>query len=337
MRRDFPASDRQNTGGGNRRGGWSRRSAAGGRTRSGSMSSRSTAPWVKWTACCDRPGRRSSVSPPIDSSCWWGDEDGRCGSCVRTTASCRWPRPTLREACSQPQKRRSSPRPNGSSRKSDCRRVGGGGSCARSSPNGCAARSIQAGWLIRVPSGGSFRSQLMAAGARREAILLVLAHAAQYACCDPRVVAARTGGTDRSPGRAWLTAWTLALFTLVPMQLAALWLQGRLAIDAGCAAEAAAPRRCVPARAGRDPSRGRRPAARTRHRSGSRRVAGDRRRVRALTRSARAGARRRCARARRAPARRAAGLMVRPSAPCLAGCTTAAADGSAGASASRTI
>jgi ATP-binding cassette subfamily B protein len=95
------------------------------------------------------------------------------------------------------------------------------------------ARKVQAGWLIRVPAGGSFRSQLIAAGARRKAILLVLTHAAQYVLA---IVAWWLLGRAALLGHldeGWLTAWALALFTLVPIQLSALFLQGRLAIDAG--------------------------------------------------------------------------------------------------------
>jgi ATP-binding cassette subfamily B protein len=95
------------------------------------------------------------------------------------------------------------------------------------------AKTIEAGWLIRVPVGSSFAAQLVASGARRKAILLVLAHAAQYVLA---IVAWWLLGRAALLGHldeGWLTAWGLALFTLVPIQLTALYLQGRLAIDAG--------------------------------------------------------------------------------------------------------
>src|SRR5687767_468830 len=95
------------------------------------------------------------------------------------------------------------------------------------------SRRLEAGWMVRVPPGGSFGAQLVAAGARRQVILLAAIHAAQY-CVTIGAWwllgrAALLGHLDE----AWLGAWALALFTLVPLQLAALWLQGRLAIGAG--------------------------------------------------------------------------------------------------------
>jgi ATP-binding cassette subfamily B protein len=95
------------------------------------------------------------------------------------------------------------------------------------------SRRFQAGWLIRVPSSGSFRAQLEVAGARRRLILLAAAHTAHYAFW---ILAWWLLGRAALKGHvdsAWLTAWTLALFTLIPLQLAALWIQGKLAIVAG--------------------------------------------------------------------------------------------------------
>jgi ATP-binding cassette, subfamily B, bacterial len=95
------------------------------------------------------------------------------------------------------------------------------------------ARRLEAGWLIRVPIGTSLRSQLSASGARRQALLLTLIHAAQYVATLAAWWllgrAALLGHLDAS----WLAAWALALFTIIPLQVTALWLQGRLAIGAG--------------------------------------------------------------------------------------------------------
>ena len=95
------------------------------------------------------------------------------------------------------------------------------------------ARKLQAGWLVRIPSTASFRQQLVAVGARRRFILLAAAHAAQYACW---ILAWWLLGRSALRGHldpAWLGAWTLALFSLIGLQLAALWLQGTLAIGVG--------------------------------------------------------------------------------------------------------
>lgn len=95
------------------------------------------------------------------------------------------------------------------------------------------AHHIQAGWLLRLPPGAGFGSQLIASGARRQFIALAAAHAAQYLLW---IAAWWLLGRAALLGRldsAWLIAWALALFTLAPLQLAAMWFQGSLALGAG--------------------------------------------------------------------------------------------------------
>jgi ATP-binding cassette subfamily B protein len=95
------------------------------------------------------------------------------------------------------------------------------------------ARRLQAGWLLRVPSGASFSRQLAVAGARRRMLLLAAAHGVHYAFW---ILAWWLLGRTALKGHvdaAWLAAWTLALLTLIPLQLAALWIQGMLAIEVG--------------------------------------------------------------------------------------------------------
>jgi ATP-binding cassette subfamily B protein len=95
------------------------------------------------------------------------------------------------------------------------------------------SRHFRAGWLLRLPAGASFRAQLVASGARRQLAALAATHAAQYllwiAAWWLLGRAALLGYLDSR----WLGAWALALFTLVPLQLGALWLQGRIALGAG--------------------------------------------------------------------------------------------------------
>jgi ATP-binding cassette subfamily B protein len=95
------------------------------------------------------------------------------------------------------------------------------------------SRRIRAGWLIRIPQGASFRSQLAAAGARRLAWLLVAAHVAQYGIALGAWWLLGRAALQGHLDRGWLAAWALALATVVPLQVAALWIQGRLAIVAG--------------------------------------------------------------------------------------------------------
>jgi ATP-binding cassette subfamily B protein len=95
------------------------------------------------------------------------------------------------------------------------------------------SRRLRAGWLVRIPTAARFRAQLIAMGARRQLILLAAAHTAQYVLW---IVAWWLLGRAALQGHldsAWLGAWTLALFTLIPLQLAAFWLQGRLSIVVG--------------------------------------------------------------------------------------------------------
>jgi ATP-binding cassette subfamily B protein len=95
------------------------------------------------------------------------------------------------------------------------------------------ARRLRGVWLLRIPSGASFGAQVAAAGGRRQLVLLALAHISQYGLW---IAAWWLLGRAALQGRldaSWLAAWTLALFTLVPLQLLALWLQGRVAISVG--------------------------------------------------------------------------------------------------------
>ncbi len=91
---------------------------------------------------------------------------------------------------------------------------------------------FHAGWLIQPRQTASFLLHLRSVGVPRQLLLLTLGHLAQYsmwiAAWYLLGLAALSGRLDRS----WLAAWTLALCTLVPLQVATLWLQGRVAIVA---------------------------------------------------------------------------------------------------------
>lgn len=95
------------------------------------------------------------------------------------------------------------------------------------------ARRFPAGWLIRVPATASFRDQLVVSGVRRRLLLLAGAHTLHYVFW---ILAWWLLGRAALRGHvdsAWLVGWTLALFTLIPLQLGAFWIQGRIAIVAG--------------------------------------------------------------------------------------------------------
>ena len=95
------------------------------------------------------------------------------------------------------------------------------------------SRRLRAGWLLRIPAGGHFSSQLVAAGARRQLIALAAAHATQYVLWIAAWWLLGRAALEGHLDIGWLGAWTLALFTLAPLQLGAFWLQGRLAITIG--------------------------------------------------------------------------------------------------------
>ena len=95
------------------------------------------------------------------------------------------------------------------------------------------SRRIEAGWLLRIPPAGRFGAQLVAAGARRQFVLLAFAHAAQYAAWIAAWWLLGRAALDGHLDAGWLVAWALALFSAVPLQLGTFWLQGRLAITAG--------------------------------------------------------------------------------------------------------
>lgn len=100
------------------------------------------------------------------------------------------------------------------------------------------ARRIRGIWLLRLPPGASFWSQLRHARVPGRLAALASAHAVQYGLW---IVAwylvgthALRGSTDRtSPITSWLIPWALLLLTLVPLRVLITRLQGWVAIGAG--------------------------------------------------------------------------------------------------------
>jgi ATP-binding cassette subfamily B protein len=95
------------------------------------------------------------------------------------------------------------------------------------------SQRLDAGWLLRVPASTAFRSQLRAASVRRNFLVLSAAHATQYILW---LAAWWLLGRAALQGRldpAWLSAWAVMLLSVIPLQLAAFWVQGRLAITIG--------------------------------------------------------------------------------------------------------
>jgi len=90
-------------------------------------------------------------------------------------------------------------------------------------------------WTIECPIDASLGRIASRTGIARQAGQLVCAHGAYllpWMLAWWLVGAASLGG---HLDRGWLTAWTLLLATLVPLRMAALWVQAKLAVGAGAA------------------------------------------------------------------------------------------------------
>jgi len=95
-----------------------------------------------------------------------------------------------------------------------------------------AADPIGGFWLLRAPTAVSFWKRMVAGPVRRLLLLLALS-CVEYAML---LVAWWLVGRGTLMGRlepGWLLAWLLALISLVPLQMAATWLQGSCAVGAG--------------------------------------------------------------------------------------------------------
>jgi len=92
---------------------------------------------------------------------------------------------------------------------------------------------LPVGWLLRIPPGGSFRAQLVAKGVHRQLLWLGFAYAAHQGLVIASWWLLGRAALDGHLDRAWLAGWGLALFTLILVQVLAVWLQGKAAIAVG--------------------------------------------------------------------------------------------------------
>jgi ATP-binding cassette subfamily B protein len=95
------------------------------------------------------------------------------------------------------------------------------------------SKQIGGCWLLRLPPGSDFRSQLHQSGVTSRLALLATTHLTQYLLFIGSWwllgLAALQGRIDRG----LLYAWILLLLTIVPLRMLATWLQGSIAIRAG--------------------------------------------------------------------------------------------------------
>ena len=88
-------------------------------------------------------------------------------------------------------------------------------------------------WRVAAEPGGEFRWLLRRAGVVREAAALVVLHAAQFGLWLAAWTLVGRGALEGRTDWGWLSAWTLLLATIVPLQVWTTWAQGALALNVG--------------------------------------------------------------------------------------------------------
>ena len=95
------------------------------------------------------------------------------------------------------------------------------------------AMPVRGIWLLRLPPGSDFWTQLRRARVPRRVVSLAALHSIQYVFWLAAwwlIGAAALNGRFES---AWLVAWALLLLTLVPLRVTITWLQGATAVAGG--------------------------------------------------------------------------------------------------------
>jgi ATP-binding cassette subfamily B protein len=88
-------------------------------------------------------------------------------------------------------------------------------------------------WLVRPAAGGSLRPLLREAGAFRNLAGMLTAHAGQYALLLASWVLLGSAALDGRVELSLLGGWLLLLVSMIPLQLAVRWFQGRLSVGLG--------------------------------------------------------------------------------------------------------
>jgi ATP-binding cassette subfamily B protein len=96
-----------------------------------------------------------------------------------------------------------------------------------------AATLVAGCWLVRLPPGASMRAQGSLAGIGKRLAALAAVHTVAYALWIVSWWILGRAALDGRLDRGWLLGWALLLITIVPFELLATWLQGRISIDAG--------------------------------------------------------------------------------------------------------
>ncbi|QSQ23279.1 ABC transporter ATP-binding protein [Pyxidicoccus parkwayensis] len=92
---------------------------------------------------------------------------------------------------------------------------------------------LDVGWLLRLPPGRAFRTQLAHAHVHRRLAMLLAAHTTQYALGLVSWWLIGKGLLLGQVDRGWLLAWAMLLLSQVPVQMLAQALSAKLSIEAG--------------------------------------------------------------------------------------------------------
>jgi ATP-binding cassette, subfamily B, bacterial len=96
-----------------------------------------------------------------------------------------------------------------------------------------ATTNVMHAWMVRLPPGASFATQLRAAGLFRLAAGLVFAHGAQYVLFLSSWWAIGRAVLEGHLASGWLWGWALILLCSVPLAMLSTWFQGKLAVGIG--------------------------------------------------------------------------------------------------------
>jgi len=96
-----------------------------------------------------------------------------------------------------------------------------------------ATTSVMHAWLVRLPPGASFFTQIRSAGMFRIAGGLIASHAAQYFLFLLSWWAIGRAVLQGHLASGWLWGWALILVSSVPLLMLSTWFQGKLAVGVG--------------------------------------------------------------------------------------------------------
>jgi ABC-type multidrug transport system fused ATPase/permease subunit len=96
-----------------------------------------------------------------------------------------------------------------------------------------ATTNVMHAWMVRLPPGASFATQLRAAGLFRLATGLIFAHSGGYVLFLLSWWAIGRAVLEGHLASGWLWGWALILLCSVPLTMLSTWFQGKLAVGIG--------------------------------------------------------------------------------------------------------